>query len=389
MRDAEQLRSVLFISPGPDLSTPSSGEGTRLRRLSQELSGTWQVYVLVPSHTETDLPWVEAVFTYDQWSFPFLTDLNPSFVQSLSRILKDVDLDVVHTSKGVWMSAFVSHLLSPSTNVVYAAQNVEADHARDFASDDLPIHKKLLGPKLIPLLERLNIRSADHMTTVSEKDATTFQERYGLDRDFVTPVPTGTYGVNNSEIDSSEVVRKRYGVGDEPVAVFHGTGTHPPNSEAARLICDELAPALTERGVDVQFLVAGKGMPDCDHPIVTTLGFVEDLDSLLNAADFAVVPIRHGGGTKTKIYDYLSHGLPMVTTEKGVEGIDVAPGTHAIVLDDVDERFTRAVVRIATDAEERETMRSSVREFATKHDWSASGERLRDAYSSLGDQRTH
>lgn len=375
--------SVLFISPGPDLATPSSGEGTRLKELSRELSDTWAVYALVPADTESELPWAEEVFAYEQWSLPFLTDLNPSFVRNVARVLSEIEPDVVHTSKGVWMSAVLSRLVDPSTRVIYAAQNVEVVHARDFAADDLPIHKRILGPKLIPFIERLNVRSASHVTTVSEKDATTFRELYGLDTGFVTAIPTGTRIVDTSELESPGVVRQRHGVDDAAVAVFHGTGTHPPNHEAARLIDDELAPSLADRDVDVRFFIAGKGMPEATHPLVSTLGFVEDLDSLLHAADLAVVPIRHGGGTKTKMYDYLSHGLPMVTTEKGVEGIDVEDGVHATVVSEVDGSFVDAVTELVTDVEKRNTMREAVHEFASKRNWAASGNRLKRAYCSL------
>jgi len=49
---------------------------------------------------------------------------------------------------------------------------------------------------------------------------------------------------------------------------------------------------------------------------VNSAGFVDDLFSTLNAADFAVAPILYGGGTKTKVYDYLSLGLPLVSMKK-------------------------------------------------------------------------
>ncbi|WP_161570022.1 glycosyltransferase family 4 protein [Salinigranum halophilum] len=354
-----------------------------MKHLSYELSRTWNVYALVPAGTTTTLPWIDTVFTYDQWSLPFLTDLNPSFIRNLRQALSETDPDIVHTSKGVWMSALLSRLVSPSTKVVYAAQNVEADHARDFASDDLPIHKKILGPRLIPFLERLSVRCADHVTTVSEKDADTFRELYGLGRDSITPIPTGTRSVDHTELDPQEIVRERFDLGTNPIAVFHGTGTHPPNREAARLICETVAPAAAVRGGDVHFVIAGKGMPDCGHPLVSTLGFVEDLDSLLHAADIAVVPIRHGGGTKTKIYDYLSHGLPMVTSKKGVEGIDVKSGTHAIVLDDVDERFVDEVATLATNPDRRMLMQESILSFASARDWSTSAELLKTVYTCL------
>ena len=199
----------------------------------------------------------------------------------------------------------------------------------------------------------------------------------------MTPIPTGTRVVDPSTLEPRADVRERLGVGEAPVAVFHGTGTHPPNREAATLIIEELGPAMADRDAELQFLIAGKGMPESSHPDVHTLGFVEDLDSLLHATDLAVVPIRHGGGTKTKIYDYLSHGLPMVTTEKGVEGIDVEDGREAVVLDDVDATFCEELAALAADAERQESMHEAVLTFAAERNWSTSGHVLQTTYESL------
>lgn len=377
--------TVLFVSPGPELGTPASGEGTRLKHLSRELAERgWEVLALVPeSAGDARTEWIRRQYTYTQWSLPFLTDLNPSFVRALSGVIRRECVDVIHLSQGVCAARVLSVLLDAGTIVSYASQNVEAEHARDFVDPELPIYKRLLGPRLIPFIEWTTVRCADCVTTVSEPDRETIVDRYGVDGARIRTIPTGTTVVEASALESPEVVRERYGLDAEVVGVFHGSYEHPPNAEAVELLVETVLPAVRDRGIDVEFLLVGRGMPEVDDPDVTTAGFVEDLYSTVGAADFAVVPIVHGGGTKTKVYDYLSLGLPLATTGKGVEGIDVEDGVHGVVSEAVDQAFVDGVVRLARDEELRETTGKNVHELASERTWELSGERLSTFYGTI------
>jgi glycosyltransferase involved in cell wall biosynthesis len=380
--------TVLFVSPSPGLVTPASGEGTRLKHLSQELAEKWDVLALVPeSAADTRPEWVRRQYTYKQWSLPFLTDLNPSFVRVLTRVLRRERVDVVHLSHGVCVARVLSALVRTGTVVNHASQNVEAEHAQDFVDPELPVYKRLLGPRLIPVIERATVRCADCVTTVSDADRITLRERYGVDEARIRTIPTGTTVVDPSSLKSRDAVRDCYGLADGAVGVFHGSYAHPPNAEAVEWLVETVAPAVRERGVDVEFLLVGRGMPEVDDPDLRTAGFVDDLFSTLGAADFAVVPILHGGGTKTKIYDYLSIELPVVSTATGVDGIDVEDGVHGVVTKGVNEAFVDGVVRLAEDDELRGAFARNVRELATERTWTRSGKWLSSFYARLLETR--
>ena len=62
------------------------------------------------------------------------------------------------------------------------------------------------------------------------------------------------------------------------------------------------------------------GLPDGSGVVLA--GFVDDLDAEYAAAAVALVPVLQGAGVKFKTVEALCHGVPVVTTTVGAEGIE-------------------------------------------------------------------
>lgn len=104
-------------------------------------------------------------------------------------------------------------------------------------------------------------------------------------------------------------------------AIFIGSG-HPPNVEAARFIVDTLAPQCP----DIHFHVVGGCLPEGKYPKnLTRHGFVDSAKKveLLSQATIALNPMAGGSGSNIKVFDYLSIGLPLLSTPVGVRGIEL------------------------------------------------------------------
>jgi glycosyltransferase involved in cell wall biosynthesis len=100
--------------------------------------------------------------------------------------------------------------------------------------------------------------------------------------------------------------------------------------------------------------------------------------------DIAIVPLSSGAGTKLKVFDYMSVGLPIVTTKKGVEGIDITEGTDAIVVEDVDSEFITAIEELIENPSWRQTLGDQARILAeTEYNWDTIGGELRDIYAQI------
>ena len=133
--------------------------------------------------------------------------------------------------------------------------------------------------------------------------------------------------------------------------LFVGTFGYFPNVDAALFLCREVLPALrrfTNREIRIDLVGSGSkaAMAGLQEDFEVQLrDFVQELAPLYAAADVAVVPLRAGGGTRIKILESFAHGVPVVTTRLGAEGIDAADGVHLLFADNAKD-FAHACLRI-------------------------------------------
>jgi glycosyltransferase involved in cell wall biosynthesis len=261
---------------------------------------------------------------------------------------------------------------------------------RQIPRGELPWPVRYFLSVYIPILERVVVKyTANHIITVSSNDKSRLIEKYGVAEEKIAVIPSGAKIINLKTIDNKNETRKGFGIREnEIVILFHGSYSYHPNKEAIDLIIDYVAPIIGKEFENVLFLLAGNGTPIVEKMNVKSIGFVEDLYSLLNIADIAIVPILQGGGTRLKILDYMGVGVPIVTTKKGIEGINAKNSEHAIIVDDVNEEFIDAVILLVNNKEERERIGANSRRLVEEeYDWDKIGEKLEGLYRDILEDR--
>lgn len=157
-------------------------------------------------------------------------------------------------------------------------------------------------------------------------------------------------------------------IGDPFTFLFVGTLDYLPNVDGCVHFCREILPHIREQhAVDIRVVVVGR------HPVgvvsaldgrdgVSVIGDVPDVGPYYAAADAAVIPLRAGGGTRIKLLEAFAHGVPVVATRVGAEGLVVVDGEHALIADDA-STFAAACGRLMRDP----ALRASLRRRA--YDW--------------------
>lgn len=145
------------------------------------------------------------------------------------------------------------------------------------------------------------------------------------------------------------VCRVNGGFGDRANLCFLGGFNHPPNSDAVRSFCAAIWPIIAEAVPEARFLIVGSGAPPAlDAPRserIEGCGFVPDLATVFDHVRLSVAPLRFGAGMKGKVVASLAHGVPVVTTTIGAEGIGLRHRHDAMIADSPRE-FADAVIEV-------------------------------------------
>jgi GT2 family glycosyltransferase/SAM-dependent methyltransferase/glycosyltransferase involved in cell wall biosynthesis len=141
--------------------------------------------------------------------------------------------------------------------------------------------------------------------------------------------------------------------------LFVGGFEHVPNVDAALCLVKEVMPLIWRELGDVSVTIAGPDAPPevqaLASPQVNVVGWVENLQPLLERSRALVAPLRYGAGLKGKVTQCLAAGLPVVTTSIGAEGLtragsDDADGRCLLVADDAQE-IAQMTARLCRDDE--------------------------------------
>jgi glycosyltransferase involved in cell wall biosynthesis len=157
-------------------------------------------------------------------------------------------------------------------------------------------------------------------------------------------VPNG-YGVDPPCGPSAPGVRV-------PTAVFVGSFHYLPNRDGARWLAAAIAPELRRLDPAATVRLVGPGPAEMTRlaqgPGVSWAGPVADVGPELRSASVALVPLRAGSGTRVKILEAWAHGVPVVSTPLGAEGLDARDGEE-VLLATTASGLARAVLEAGAD----------------------------------------
>jgi len=139
---------------------------------------------------------------------------------------------------------------------------------------------------------------------------------------------------------------------------------HTPNSDAFWWLAREVLPKVLPEVPWTRLRVTGSHPPDdiaaVAGPHIELTGFLPELGELYSTIRVIVAPDRFGSGLKIKTLEALQHGIPVVATTIGADGIEVPPGLTPMIVTDDPGEFAAAVVRLLTDNDAWRARRADV-----------------------------
>jgi glycosyltransferase involved in cell wall biosynthesis len=220
------------------------------------------------------------------------------------------------------------------------------------------------------------IRRFDHVLTFTRQDQHLLERLAGV----------RTITANELGIDAPASVVPYEGRMPQ-MLLFVGTFNHTPNFDSARWLCEEIFPDIVKRYPAATLHLIGRNLPRTftDHlpPGVFAPGFVERIEEYYGRASVFIAPVRLGGGIKSKILHAQIHGLPVVTTPTGAEGIE-GQDASTILVGRTAAELTAAVARLFEDRALAARIGAGGRAAMMRHyAWEAVAGKITELYRSL------
>lgn len=259
----------------------------------------------------------------------------------------------------------LAHAYLKDKPFIYEAHNVESLIKQQMLPEST-IKKSLL--RQIYETEKACCEDARYIMACSEEDRQKLHEIYHIPTDKVLVVPNGVDTSATHFVPPQERLRNKQSLHleDETIGIFMGSW-HGPNLEACEMVFE-----IAGHCPDVSFLLLGsqcayfegRKLPDN----VAMLGVVSEevKNRVFATVDFALNPMKSGSGTNLKMFDYMSAGLPIITTTFGTRGIE---DKSAFILADSVDEMVSSVKRFQFD-QHTARMIVEAREYVEKHfDW--------------------
>lgn len=168
-----------------------------------------------------------------------------------------------------------------------------------------------------------------------------------------------------------------------PTILFVGTLGYAPNADAIIWFVSRVWPRL-QRALHyrVRLAVVGKNPSKAIARLrwrrgITVAESVPDVGRYYRDAAIAIAPLGAGGGTRFKVIEAATYGVPLVTTAFGIEGTTLRGGIDVLVADD-HGTFLRQCLSLLRDGVRSRRLAASARSKAMR-DYSSSYWRARVA----------
>jgi glycosyltransferase involved in cell wall biosynthesis len=344
--DRRANANIIGIVVPLDYMSIQGGLAQRVKAdLAALMHGGYTVEVIYPPHAKRlqhGLPPTQTVVAYSSMNnFKLLSEKNGLLVDMCTQMFnpffhsilrkRSIEYSVI-LAHSPWSAAAAYKVVKDRKPILYVAHNFEYGLMEQ-------TDRNFFIRKLVHRIEKHACQKATKILCASEHDIKAFETVYKIPKARLALSP------NTVDVDSlsqthtvynKESERRKLGIDSSSLLLlFPGRMDYAPNLDALRFIIHELVPALRNDGSAIKLAIAGAQIPKwCFHnsnEIISFYSDVPDMRRFLSAADAVIVPLRFGSGTRLKILESFAAGVPVVSTDKGAEGIDCRDGSHILI----------------------------------------------------------
>lgn len=324
-------------------------------------------------------PWtIKNIFRTAFSNYPFLVIRNftDEEKKAVSDELRNEKYDLIHAEN------FYTMPYIPKTEipVVFIEQTIFYRVYQHYV-ETLPWYLCWLKPILMIDILKLKywenyfLKTAHFTAAVSEEDRQHIQELTGRKKIYI--VPNG--------VDFEQFSERKYEKSKVPIALFGLADFHwIQNKEGVEVLMESVWPKIKKEVKDAKLWIAGKIAPQVLSQYLgekdVLIEEVKDSREAYQKAWVLVAPMKSGGGSRTKFFEAMASGLPIITTNLGIEGIVAENNREVIIRDDLEELAEEAI-KLLQNKKLREAIGRKGQELVKReYAWRSSAEQLDKLY---------
>lgn len=290
----------------------------------------------------------------------------------------------------IWLYRYLPILQQAGCPLILDNHNVEGDDSRYHGVDGM-------APQTLTKVRRIEenfIQAVDQVWMCSREDVRCLSQLYpaiqttahtipnGVNPDYYETVRTGR-SETLAATPSKNIGKTIHNL------IYLGRFSYQPNAEAVSILLNQIYPSLKELDSNCQLLLVG-----CDptedmlaaaqaDPHIIVTGQVEDVRPYLAAAAVMVVPLQKGSGTRLKLLEAFAAKCPVISTQKGAEGLDVEDENH-LLLRESPAAMVQAILHLWQQPQTAHTLSEHAYDrFLERYAWSAVGQQIGNSLAQL------
>ncbi|MDH3650189.1 MAG: glycosyltransferase family 4 protein [Saprospiraceae bacterium] len=277
------------------------------------------------------------LFSSDSYNISRFED--EAFGKKLMQLLKKEKYDLVQL-ESLYLAPYIRLIRKHSKAKIFLrAHNVEHEIWERMAeNEDNTVRSWYFdySARKLKKYEIEQLKHIDSLVPISAVDHEKFR-KFGYQGPS-QPLPIG--------LDMSDFPFQEVATTDKLALSFIGSLDWMPNIEALNWFVDRIWPQLNLIFPKLSLHVAGRNCPDWIHNLeienMTVHGEVPDSKVFLQRYPISVVPILSGSGMRAKIIEAMALGRIVISTQLGLEGIQVKDKTHVLIANN-EEEFIRKI----------------------------------------------